>query len=76
MTWIQGPHDVGATQVPKVPRRRSNLPRSMGCAVVALTHGHKIGVDIQRSRDIDDTHAIVSFQELQNPCNLPGHRGV
>lgn len=44
----------------RVADLRFNLSHSKGCALVALTHGHEIGVDVEQARHIDDAHAIVT----------------
>ena len=43
----------------RVSDLRFNLSHSQGCALVALTHGHEIGVDVEQARQLEDAQAIV-----------------
>jgi 4'-phosphopantetheinyl transferase len=44
----------------RVADLRFNLSHSQGLALVALTHGHEIGVDLERVRDLDDANALAT----------------
>jgi 4'-phosphopantetheinyl transferase len=49
---------------------RFNLSHAQGVALIGLTHGHELGVDVEQVRALDDTEALVAREFSQ------GERGV
>jgi 4'-phosphopantetheinyl transferase len=44
----------------RVADLRFNLSHSQGCALVAVTYGHEVGVDVEQVRHLSDAEAIVN----------------